>query len=67
MGLRALRNISLKQMCELATQIYFVWGVLSLREEWDSIKERDKQKREAMGTLYYKILLRMPLKIVKIN
>ncbi len=66
MGLRALRNISLKQMCESATQIYFVWGVLSFREECDSIKERDKQKREAMGTLH-KILLRIPLKIVKIN
>ncbi|WP_375656850.1 hypothetical protein [Bartonella sp. CM120XJJH] len=24
MGLRALRNISLKQVCELAMQIYFV-------------------------------------------
>ncbi|WP_375654502.1 MULTISPECIES: hypothetical protein [unclassified Bartonella] len=62
MGLRALRNISLKQVCELAMQIYSVWGVLSLREECDSIKERDKQKREAMGNLHYKILLRLPLK-----
>ncbi len=49
MGLGALRNVSLKQMWELATQIYSVWGVLSLREEYDPIKECDKQKREAMA------------------
>ncbi len=42
MGLGALRNVSLKQMCELAMQIYSVWGVLSLREEYDPIKERDE-------------------------
>ncbi|WP_273723944.1 hypothetical protein [Bartonella sp. AU18XJBT] len=46
----------------MAMRIYSVWGVLSLREECDSIKERDKQKREAMGNLHYKILLRLPLK-----
>ncbi|WP_375622378.1 MULTISPECIES: hypothetical protein [unclassified Bartonella] len=48
-----MRNISLKQMCELATQIYSVWGVVSLREECNPIKECDKQKREAMRNLHY--------------
>ncbi|UNE53643.1 tyrosine-type recombinase/integrase [Bartonella machadoae] len=48
MGLGALRDVSLKQARELATQWRFV-----LRDGRDPIKERDKQKREAMRNLHY--------------
>ncbi len=48
MGLGALRDVSLKQARELAIG----WGAV-LREGRDSIKERDKQKREAMRNLHY--------------
>ncbi|WP_375681247.1 tyrosine-type recombinase/integrase [Bartonella sp. AP60NXGY] len=48
MGLGALRDVSLKQARELATG----WRSV-LREGRDPIKERDKQKREAMRNLHY--------------
>ncbi len=48
MGLGALRDVSLKQARELATG----WRAV-LREGRDPIKEREKQKREAMRNLYY--------------
>ncbi|WP_409362043.1 tyrosine-type recombinase/integrase [Bartonella heixiaziensis] len=48
MGLGALRDVSLKQARELATQWRFV-----LREGRDPIKEREKQKRETMRNLHY--------------
>ncbi|WP_019224007.1 Arm DNA-binding domain-containing protein, partial [Bartonella rattaustraliani] len=48
MGLGALRDVSLKQAREYATQWRFV-----LREGRDPIKEREKQKREAMRNLHY--------------
>ncbi|UNE53876.1 tyrosine-type recombinase/integrase [Bartonella machadoae] len=48
MGLGALRNVSLKKARELATQ----WRSV-LHEGRDPIKERDKQKREAMRNLHY--------------
>ncbi len=46
MGLGALRDVSLKQTRELATG-----GRSVLREGRDPIKERNKQKREAMRNL----------------
>ncbi|MCZ2159240.1 integrase arm-type DNA-binding domain-containing protein [Bartonella sp. 220] len=48
MGLGALRNVSLKKARELATQ----WRSV-LHEGRDPIKEREKQKREAMRNLHY--------------
>ncbi|WP_175869187.1 tyrosine-type recombinase/integrase [Bartonella gabonensis] len=48
MGLGALRDVSLKQARELATG----WRSV-LREGRDPIKEREKQKREAMRDLHY--------------
>ncbi|EJF98506.1 hypothetical protein MEI_00514 [Bartonella vinsonii subsp. arupensis Pm136co] len=48
MGLGALRNVSLKKARELATQ----WRSV-LNEGRDPIKEREKQKREAMRNLHY--------------
>ncbi|EJF98583.1 hypothetical protein MEI_00481, partial [Bartonella vinsonii subsp. arupensis Pm136co] len=48
MGLGALRDVSLKQARETATQ----WRSV-LREGRDPIKEREKQKREAMRNLHY--------------
>ncbi|UNE54274.1 tyrosine-type recombinase/integrase [Bartonella machadoae] len=48
MGLGALRDVSLKQARELATG----WRSV-LREGRDPIKEREKQKREAMHNLHY--------------
>ncbi|WP_375650212.1 MULTISPECIES: tyrosine-type recombinase/integrase [unclassified Bartonella] len=48
MGLGALRDVSLKQARELATR----WRAV-LREGRDPIKERNKQKREAMRNLHY--------------
>ncbi|OPB33923.1 protein of unknown function (DUF4102) [Bartonella taylorii] len=48
MGLDALRHVSLKQARELATG----WRSV-LREGRDPIKERNKQKREAMRNLHY--------------
>ncbi len=48
MGLGALRDVFLKQARELATGW---WAVL--REGRDPIKEREKQKREAMRNLHY--------------
>ncbi len=48
MGLGALRNVSLKKTCECATE----WRSV-LREGRDPIKERNKQKREAMRNLRY--------------
>ncbi len=48
MGLGALRDISLKQARESVTQ----WRAV-LREGRDPIKERNKQKREAMRNLHY--------------
>ncbi|MET3560868.1 integrase [Bartonella japonica] len=48
MGLGALRHVSLKQARELANQ----WRSV-LHEGRDPIKEREKQKREAMRNLHY--------------
>ncbi|WP_273788689.1 tyrosine-type recombinase/integrase [Bartonella grahamii] len=48
MGLGALRHVSLKQARELATG----WRAV-LREGRDPIKEREKQKREAISNLHY--------------
>ncbi len=48
MGLGALRHVSLKQARELATG----WRSV-LREGRDPIKEREKQKREAISNLHY--------------
>uniref|UniRef100_UPI0035D00BE1 Arm DNA-binding domain-containing protein n=1 Tax=Bartonella sp. AP285QHHD TaxID=3243483 RepID=UPI0035D00BE1 len=48
MGLGALRDVSLKQARELATG----WRAV-LREGRDPIKERNKQKREAISNLHY--------------
>ncbi len=48
MGLGALRDVSLKQARECAMQ----WRAV-LREGRDPIKERNKQKREAMRNLHY--------------
>ncbi len=48
MGLGALRDVSLKQSRELATG----WRSV-LREGRDSIKEREKQKRETISNLHY--------------
>ncbi len=48
MGLGALRHVSLKQARELANQ----WRSV-LREGRDPIKERNKQKREAISNLHY--------------
>ncbi|MET3560785.1 integrase [Bartonella japonica] len=48
MGLGALRHVSLKQARELATG----WRSV-LREGRDPIKERNKQKREAISNLHY--------------
>ncbi len=48
MGLRALRDVSLKQARELATG----WRSV-LREGRDPIKERNKQKHEAMRNPHY--------------
>ncbi|WP_254493885.1 site-specific integrase [Bartonella sp. B1099] len=48
MGLGALRNVSLKKARELANQ----WRSV-LHEGRDPIKERDKQKREAISNLHY--------------
>ncbi|EJF77471.1 hypothetical protein MCO_01202 [Bartonella sp. DB5-6] len=48
MGLGALRDVSLKQARELATG----WRAI-LREGRDPIKERNKQKREAISNLHY--------------
>ncbi|WP_375693865.1 tyrosine-type recombinase/integrase, partial [Bartonella sp. AD24XZML] len=48
MGLGALRDVSLKQARELATG----WRSV-LREGRDPIKERNKQKREAISNLHY--------------
>ncbi|EJF98597.1 hypothetical protein MEI_00420 [Bartonella vinsonii subsp. arupensis Pm136co] len=48
MGLGALRDVSLKQARETATQ----WRSV-LHEGRDPIKERNKQKREAMRNLHY--------------
>uniref|UniRef100_UPI0035D0D92E tyrosine-type recombinase/integrase n=1 Tax=Bartonella sp. CL63NXGY TaxID=3243538 RepID=UPI0035D0D92E len=48
MGLGALRDVSLKQARELATR----WRSV-LREGRDPIKEREKQKREAISNLHY--------------
>ncbi|WP_144755053.1 tyrosine-type recombinase/integrase [Bartonella saheliensis] len=48
MGLGALRDVSLKQARECANQ----WRSV-LREGRDPIKERNKQKREAMRNLHY--------------
>ncbi len=48
MGLGALRHVSLKKARELANQ----WRAV-LHEGRDPIKERDKQKREAMRNLHY--------------
>ncbi|MET3589741.1 hypothetical protein ABID23_000827 [Bartonella silvatica] len=48
MGLGALRDVSLKQARELATR----WRAV-LREGRDPIKERNKQKREAISNLHY--------------
>ncbi|CDO39806.1 hypothetical protein BHOIPH791_01780 [Bartonella henselae] len=47
MDWRALRNFSLKQTRELAIQCHSV-----LHERRDPIKEREKQKREAMLNLH---------------
>ncbi len=47
MGLGALRDISLKQVHEYAKQWFSV-----LREGRDSIKECDKQKREAINNFH---------------
>ncbi len=47
MGLGALRHVSLKQARELANQ----WRAV-LREGRDPIKERNKQKREAISNLH---------------
>ncbi len=48
MGLGALRDVSLKQARELANQ----WRSV-LHEGRDPIKEREKQKREAISNLHY--------------
>ncbi len=48
MGLGALRDVSLKQARECANQ----WRSV-LREGRDPIKERNKQKREAVSNLHY--------------
>ncbi|EJF84695.1 hypothetical protein MCU_00273 [Bartonella elizabethae Re6043vi] len=48
MGLGALRDVSLKQARELANG----WRSI-LREGRDPIKEREKQKREAISNLHY--------------
>ncbi len=48
MGLGALRDVSLKQARELATGCRSI-----LREDRDPIKEREKQKREAISNLHY--------------
>ncbi|GAA5113394.1 tyrosine-type recombinase/integrase [Bartonella jaculi] len=48
MGLGALRNVSLKKARELANQ----WRSV-LHEGRDPIKEREKQKREAISNLHY--------------
>ncbi|WP_375682292.1 tyrosine-type recombinase/integrase, partial [Bartonella sp. CE47NXGY] len=48
MGLGALRDVSLKQARECAMQ----WRAV-LREGRDPIKERNKQKREAISNLHY--------------
>ncbi|WP_375707158.1 tyrosine-type recombinase/integrase, partial [Bartonella sp. AA126HLJHH] len=48
MGLGALRNVSLKKARELANQ----WRSV-LHEGRDPIKERNKQKREAISNLHY--------------
>ncbi|WP_375692864.1 tyrosine-type recombinase/integrase, partial [Bartonella sp. AP213QHHD] len=48
MGLGALQNVSLKKARELANQ----WRSV-LHEGHDPIKERDKQKREAISNLHY--------------
>ncbi len=48
MGLGALRDVSLKQARELANG----WRAI-LREGRDPIKERNKQKREAISNLHY--------------
>ncbi|WP_142416583.1 tyrosine-type recombinase/integrase [Bartonella massiliensis] len=48
MGLGALRDVSLKQARELATG----WRSV-LRDGRDPIKERNKQKREAISNLHY--------------
>ncbi|WP_375657657.1 tyrosine-type recombinase/integrase, partial [Bartonella sp. CL32QHWL-1] len=48
MGLGALRHVSLKQARELANQ----WRSV-LHEGRDPIKEREKQKREAISNLHY--------------
>ncbi|EJF82929.1 tyrosine-type recombinase/integrase [Bartonella rattimassiliensis] len=48
MGLGALRDVSLKKARELATGWHSV-----LREGRDPIKERNKQKREAISNLHY--------------
>ncbi len=48
MGLGALQNVSLKKARELANQ----WRSV-LHEGRDPIKERDKQKREAISNLHY--------------
>ncbi len=48
MGLGALRDVSLKQARELANQ----WRSV-LHEGRDPIKERNKQKREAISNLHY--------------
>ncbi len=48
MGLEALRDVSLKQAPECANQ----WRSV-LHEGCDPIKERDKQKREAISNLHY--------------
>ncbi|WP_375666670.1 tyrosine-type recombinase/integrase, partial [Bartonella sp. TT121SHDZB] len=48
MGLGALQNVSLKKARELANQ----WRAV-LHEGRDPIKERDKQKREAISNLHY--------------
>ncbi len=48
MGLGALRNVSLKKARELANQ----WRSV-LHEGRDPIKEREKQKREAISDLHY--------------
>ncbi len=44
----ALRDVSLKQVRECANQCRSI-----LREGRDPIKEREKQKREAISNLYY--------------
>ncbi|WP_019222339.1 hypothetical protein [Bartonella rattaustraliani] len=48
MGLGFLRHVSLQQACEHATRWFSV-----LHECHDPIKEREKQKIEAMRNLHY--------------